>query len=87
MGNRSPSRNPNRSPSAGDAVVTSMNFFQAIAVIMEGGSVTRKIWDNSAIYCKKSEGFLSIVDARDMQLHPWTISTVDVEALDWFVVR
>lgn len=60
---------------------TGANFIEAIDIIRTGGSVYRDSWVDKEAFVTLKGNILSL-KLKD-GFHSWTISTDDLEAMDW----
>ena len=59
-----------------------MSFPDAIQMVMEGHSISRREWDDSQCFGKIEGGFL-MLHKPDGKFYQWIISDGDMLAKDW----
>ena len=82
---------PNRSPTVTqlhqkDRPAT-MNFATALEQMVDGKRVRRLEWEDEGVYLVFDKEMLAIFKTEDRVLHPLLVSTGDVVAEDWVIVR
>jgi len=62
-----------------------LNFLEAMAMIVDGLTVSRKEWNQEKEYCLVQDGYLRIF--KEGEFHNWIISDGDITAKDWIICR
>lgn len=65
-----------------DIIYFGLTFPEAIKVVMNGGKITRKEWENKEIYGYLYNSFLSLHKADGLN-YQWIVNDGDLMGTDW----
>lgn len=63
-----------------------MDYPDAIRKLVEGEKITRLGWNDPEIYGVHKDGY-QMLRKKDGMLYTWTVSTGDLLAEDWIIVK